>query len=104
MAKDATARAKRNTVNKNNNAKNVKNGKNGKNGKPSFKERFVNFFKKIGEGFRRLKSELKKVTWPKFKDVLKNTGVVLLVTLIFLVVVGCFDLGLSEILKALINA
>lgn len=96
MAKDAAKRAKKNTVN---NAKNVKNGKNGK---PTFKEKFVNFFKKIGEGFRKLKSELKKVTWPNFKDVLKNTGVVLLVTVIFLVVVGCFDLGLNAILNAII--
>lgn len=101
MAKDAAKRAKKNTVNNTANKKNVKNGKNGK---PSFKERFVNFFKKIGDGFRRLKSELKKVTWPKFKDVLKNTGVVLLVTVIFLVIVGCFDLGLSAIFNALIQA
>lgn len=96
MAKDAAKRAKKNTVN---NGKNVKTGKGGK---PPFKERFVNFFKKIGEGFRKLKSELKKVTWPNFKDVLKNTGVVLLVTLIFLVIVGCFDLALGAILDAIV--
>lgn len=100
MAKDAAKRAKKNTVNNNN----VKNVKNGKTGKLPLKVKIVNFFKKIGEGFRKLKSELKKVTWPNFKDVLKNTGVVLLVTVIFLVIVGCFDLGLNAILDAIIKA
>lgn len=100
MAKDAAQRAKKNTVNNTNYTKNVKNGKNGK---PSAKEKIKNFFKKLGDGFRKLRSELKKVTWPNAKDVIKNTGVVLLVTVVFLVVVGCFDLGLTEILNLLVK-
>lgn len=96
MAKDASQRAKKNTA--------VDKTANAKNGKTNEKKsnKFVNFFKKIGEGFRKLKSELKKVTWPNFKDVLKQTSVVLFVTLVFLVVVGCIDLGLTEILKLLV--
>ena len=50
--------------------------------------------KKPSKMARRLKetsSELKKVTWPKFKTVLKQTGVVLLVTAIFLLVVFGID-------------
>lgn len=96
MAKDAQARAKKNTVN-NNNAKGNKVNNNAKPNKVKL------FFKKIGDGFRKLKSELKKVTWPNFKDVLKQTGVVLFVTLCFLIVVGCFDLGLTELLKLLVG-
>lgn len=92
MAKDASKRAKKNIVNDK-----PANGKNKKSGNG-----FKNFFKKIGEGFRKLKSELKKVTWPNFKDVMKQTGVVLFVTLCFLIVIGCFDLGLSALLKLLV--
>ncbi len=47
-------------------------------------------------------SELKKVTWPKFPTVVKQTGVVLAVVLFFMVIVTAFNLGLSELLK-LIN-
>ena len=97
MAKDASARAKKNIANEN---KAVAN----KNGNPNKKpNKFKAFFKKIGDGFRKLKSELKKVTWPNFKDVMKQTGVVLLVTFFFLVIVGCFDLGLTEVLKLLVG-
>jgi len=37
-------------------------------------------------------SELKKVSWPSFKTTLKNTGVVLLVVAVFLVIILAFDL------------
>lgn len=101
MAKDASARAKKNIANDKNGSN--KNGNNSKQKESKFVAFFKKLFKKIGDGFRRLKSELKKVTWPGFKDVMKQTGVVLLVTFIFLVIVGCFDLGLTEILKLLVG-
>ena len=50
--------------------------------------------KKPGKMSKRLKetsSELKKVTWPKFGEVVKKTGVVLLVTALFLLVVFGID-------------
>jgi len=50
--------------------------------------------KKPGKMAKRLKetsSELKKVTWPKFGEVVKKTGVVLLVTALFLLVVFGID-------------
>ena len=50
--------------------------------------------KKPNKMAKRLKetgSELKKVTWPKFTTVLKQTGVVLLVTAVFLLVVFGID-------------
>ena len=91
MSKDASAKAKKDIV---------KQANNGKNNKPN---KFADFFKKIADGFRKLRSELKKVTWPDFKTVLKQTGVVLIVTLFFLVVIGLFDLGLNALLKLLIS-
>ena len=46
-----------------------------------------NFFKRLGSFFVKSWSELKKVTWPNFKTVLKNTGIVLLVVLFFAVII-----------------
>lgn len=41
--------------------------------------------------FRDFFSELKKVTWPSFSKVVKQTGVVLMVTVVFLLVLMAFD-------------
>ena len=46
-----------------------------------------NLFKRLGAFFVKSWSELKKVTWPSFKTVLKNTGIVLLVVLFFAIIV-----------------
>lgn len=37
----------------------------------------VGIFKRIGAYFRNIKSEMKKVTWPTFKQVRNNTGIVI---------------------------
>ena len=46
---------------------------------------------KLGAFFVKSWSELKKVSWPNFKTVLKNTGIVLLVVLFFAVIIGGVD-------------
>ena len=46
---------------------------------------------KIAKRLKETSSELKKVTWPKFTTVLKQTGVVLAVTAAFLLVVFGID-------------
>lgn len=46
---------------------------------------------KIAKALKETNSELKKVTWPKFSTVVKQTGVVLLVAAIFLLVVFGLD-------------
>ena len=61
-----------------------------------------NVFRRLGSFFVKSWSELKKVSWPSFKTVLKNTGIVLLVVLFFAVVIGVFDVVIVELLK-LIN-
>ena len=53
--------------------------------------------------FRDFFSELKKVTWPSFSKVVKQTGVVLLVTLIFLLVLMAFDSLLGLLYNELIS-
>ncbi|MGI6702401.1 MAG: preprotein translocase subunit SecE [Christensenellales bacterium] len=60
-----------------------------------------NIFIRIGKGFKEIVSELKKVTWPKSKQVASNTGVVVVVVLFFLVTIGLFDFLLSLLLNAL---
>lgn len=44
---------------------------------------------------RDMKGEIKKVVWPTKKQVLNNTGIVLVVVAIAGVAVGCFDFVLK---------
>ena len=57
------------------------------------------FLKKFGAKMKDIFSELKKVSWPTFGKVVKETGIVLAVVLVFLVVITAFDFGLDELLK-----
>ena len=47
--------------------------------------------KSRGTWFREMKSELKKVTWPNKATVLKNTGTVLLCSLLIGACIWIFD-------------
>ena len=44
-----------------------------------------------GKWFREMRSELKKVVWPSGKEVSKNTGIVLLCSLLVGVCIWIFD-------------
>ena len=70
-----------------------------KNVNKSKKNKKPGFFKKLGWKIKDVFSELKKVNWPTFGKVVKQTGIVLAVVLIFLVVIFAFDTGLLELLK-----
>ena len=65
--------------------------------------------KPIGRYFKDIISELKKVEWAKFtstknnKGVLAQTGIVLVIVLVFIVLITAMDLGLTELLKLLIG-
>ncbi|MBR1891440.1 MAG: preprotein translocase subunit SecE [Clostridia bacterium] len=69
-----------------------------KNAKPNFFVRIGRWFKNTFSG---MFAELKKVTWPKFSTVVKQTGVVLGVVLFFMVIVTLLNLGLSELMNLL---
>ena len=58
----------------------------------------VRFFKWIGRKFKEMFSELKKVTWPDFAKVMKQTGIVIGVVFVFLFVVTLIDFGLEQLL------
>lgn len=68
------------------------------------KDKKEGFFKKIGRKFKELWSELKKVTWPEWRAVLKNTGIVLVVVLFFFLVIWGFDSLMTYLLGLLVNA
>ena len=56
--------------------------------KPNF---FVRTGRAISKWFREMKSELKKVVWPSGKETMKNTGTVLLCSLIVGAFIWIFD-------------
>ena len=58
---------------------------------------FVRFGRWISKKFKEMISELKKVSWPKFGKVLKQTGIVISVVLIFLVLLTAMDFGLLKL-------
>lgn len=67
-----------------------------------------NWFKRTWNGmtkwFRGMKSELKKVVWPTWPQVLNNTVVVIVVSIIFAIVIGLIDYLAYEGIKALLAA
>lgn len=71
--------------------------------KKADKNKKPNVFVRIGRWFKSkfsgMVAELKKVTWPKFTKVLKQTGIVLAVVLFFLVIVTLIDSGLTGLLS-----
>ena len=63
------------------------------------KSKKIGFFKRLGLKIKDVFSEIKRVSWPTFPKVVKQTGIVLVVVLTFLVVITAFDFGLMELLK-----
>ncbi len=58
---------------------------------------------RMAKTVRATTSELKKVTWPSFARVVKQTGVVIAVVLFFAVVLFAIDRGLSFLYEFLIS-
>lgn len=70
-----------------------------KDAKKTKKDKKPGFFKRMGTRIKDTFSELKKVSWPTFPKVVKQTGVVIVVVLVFLVVITAFDFGLLQLLQ-----
>ncbi len=62
-----------------------------------------NLFKRMGKGIKEIISELKKVSWPTFAKVMKETGIVLVVVLFFLLIILGFDSLLSWLFSFLVK-
>ena len=56
---------------------------------------------RVKESWRGFKSELKKIVWPSWKQVLKNSGVVIVIVLIFAVIIGALDYAFGSGIVAL---
>ena len=56
-----------------------------------------------GLWFREMKSELKKVVWPNKKNVLKNTGTVLLCSLVIGACIWIFDFASVSVVELILN-
>ena len=63
----------------------------------------LTLFKRISRFFRDYKSEVKKIVWPTFKDVLKNTVIVLIMCLLVGALIWVIDFGLGELLKLILG-
>lgn len=53
--------------------------------------------------FKDYKSEIKKIVWPGFKDVLKNTLIVLIMCLVVGAFIWLLDFGLGNLLKLILR-
>lgn len=62
-----------------------------------------NIFKRIYRKLKEVFSEIKKVSWPSFDKIVKQTAVVLGVVVLFMVVITLMDLGLGALLQLLTN-
>lgn len=60
--------------------------------------------KRIVRFFRDYKSETKKIVWPGFKEVIKNTAIVLIMCLIIGVLIWLIDFGLGQLLNLILGA
>ena len=60
--------------------------------------------KRIVLFFRDYKSEVKKIVWPGIKDVLKNTGIVIIMCLLIGAFIWLLDLGLGKLLELILKA
>ena len=56
------------------------------------------FFKKVGKYFKSLWLEMKKVSWPTWKQILVSTMSVIVVCVIFACIIGLLDLIIGNLL------
>jgi len=56
-----------------------------------------------GLWFREMKSELKKVVWPSRQTVMKNTGTVLLCSVIIGAFIWVFDFGAVSLVQMILS-
>ena len=78
-----------------------------KNAKPNFFVRFgkgcVNLVKKIGNAFKNMWRELRKVTWPSRDKLVNYSTIVVLFIVFMMVVIGLLDLGASQLVNLIMS-
>ena len=66
-------------------------------------EKKTGFFKRIAAYFREMKTELKKVVWPTFKQVRNNTGVVITALILVGVIIAVLDFLFQFLVNTLLK-
>ena len=78
-----------------------------KNTKPNFFVRFgrgfVRFFARIGNAFKNMWHELRKVTWPTREKLVNYTVIVVLFMVFMMVIVGLLDMGASKLVNLIMT-
>ena len=78
-----------------------------KNAKPNIFVRFgkgcVNLVKKIGNAFKNMWRELRKVTWPSRDKLVNYSTIVVLFIVFMMVVIGLLDLGASQLVSLIMS-
>ncbi len=59
--------------------------------------------KRVGKFFRDTKGEFKKVIWPTFPAVVRNTGVTLAVCILLGLIICAVDIGLSALIDLMVS-
>ena len=78
-----------------------------KNAKPNFFVRFgkgcVNLVKKIGNAFKNMWRELRKVTWPSRDKLVNYSTIVVLFIVFMMIVIGLLDTGSSALVNLIMS-
>ena len=72
-----------------------------KDAKPADKKPGV--FARIGKWLKDMKSELKKVQWPSFKQTMNNTGIVILCVIVVGIFIWLFDAVAGALIEFLLG-
>ena len=62
----------------------------------------VDKLSKVGNFFKKVKMELKKVNWPSKKDLMSYTAVVLITVSLLVIFIGIIDLIFGQIITPII--
>ncbi|GGI18191.1 MULTISPECIES: preprotein translocase subunit SecE [Gottfriedia] len=58
---------------------------------------------RIGKFFRDVKSEMKKVSWPKRKELVNSTVTVVATVVVFVLFFAVLDTGISELIRLILE-
>ena len=68
-----------------------------------FGKGFVKFFAKIGNAFKNMWRELRKVTWPSREKLVNFSTIVVLFIVFMMVVIGLLDTGASQLVNLIMS-
>ena len=68
-----------------------------------FGKGFVKFFAKIGNAFKNMWHELKKVTWPTREKLVNYSVIVVAFIAFMMVIIGLLDLGASQLVNLIMT-